>query len=108
MCQLFCPQYLLLLLLLLLLVVVVVVVVVIVVVVALFYIFTLQILFPFWSTLRLFHIPYLLLTSFLQEDVPTRPHPTRSPHSLEPLVSGGLGVSFVTEPRPSSPLLYMS
>ena len=41
----------------------------------------------------------------LQEDVPTPP-PTRSPHSLRPPVSWGLGASSLTESKPRSPLLY--
>jgi hypothetical protein len=35
----------------------------------------LQILFSSWSTLQLFHIPYLLPTPYLYEDVPSCPLP---------------------------------
>ena len=51
--------------------------------------------FFFFFFLKLFFnilIPFLLPTH-LQEDVPPRPHLTRPLHSLEPLVSCGLGAS---------------
>ena len=54
----------------------------------------LQILFPFWSTLWLFHISYLLPAPCLHEDVTTpHRHPTRWLNSLGP-------PSSLTEPRP--------
>jgi hypothetical protein len=70
--------------------------------------FTFQTLSPTWSSLWLFHIPYLLPQfSFIQDDVPTPcPHITRTPHSLGPQISGGLGAFSLTESIPSSPLLY--
>jgi hypothetical protein len=71
-----------------------------------FYFFTVQSLFPSWSSLPQF------LISFLLHPLPYPskgmfPHiPARPPHSLGPQVSGGLGTS-PTEARPGSPLLYM-
>jgi hypothetical protein len=44
--------------------------------------FMLQILFPSWSTVQLFCIPYLLPTPWLHKDVPTTPHP---PHQTSKL-----------------------
>ena len=38
---------------------------------------------------------------------PPTPYPTRPLNSLGPPVSWGLGTSSLTEPRPSSPLLYV-
>jgi hypothetical protein len=69
----------------------------------------LRFILVFFSTLWLFHIPYLHHTPFLHVSMkvslpPT--HPTRSPNSLGPPVSLGLGTS-VTESRPCSPLLCM-
>ena len=72
----------------------------------LFIYFTTGFIPPALSTLQLFHFPYLLPTPCLHEDVPT-PNPTRPLNSLGPPVSWGLGASSLTEPRPSSPLLYM-
>jgi hypothetical protein len=55
---------------------IIIVVVVVVVIVIIIYIFsTLQILFPSQSTLKLFHIPYLLPNPCLHEDVPPPPTP---------------------------------
>jgi hypothetical protein len=83
--------------------------------------------FPSLSTLQLFHIPYLLPSPHLHEDVPTThhppptthhppptthhppptTHPTRPLNSLGPPGFWGLGASFVIERRSGSPLLYM-
>ena len=83
---------------------------------SIFYLFfiylTLQIIFLFWSTLPLFHIPYFFPIPCLHMDVPnpqphpTPPHPTRPLSSLGPTFYWGLGASSLTEPRPGS-LLYM-
>jgi hypothetical protein len=67
-----------------------------------------QILCPSWSTLRLFHIPFLLPDLCLQEDV-TMPHPL--PHQTSKFSGAsnltGLGAPSLTKPRLGSPLLYM-
>jgi hypothetical protein len=57
-------------------------------------------------------VPYLIPPPYpcLHEDVSTPtpiPHPTWPLNSLWPSVSWGLGASFLTKPRPGSPLLYM-
>ena len=68
-----------------------------------------QILSPSWSTLWLFHIPYLLTPSLMV--VPFLPPSTLTPprphYSLEFPVSWGLGASSLTESRPGSPLLHL-
>jgi hypothetical protein len=72
------------------------------------YIFKLQILFPSWSTILLFHTPYILPSPCLHEDVPTLyPHPSRALNSLGSPVSWGWGASSLTKPRPNTPLLCM-
>jgi hypothetical protein len=67
-----------------------------------------RIFFPFWSTLQLFHTPYLLPATCLLEDVlVSHPPLHQTSNLLEPPVSWGLGVFSLTEVRPGSPLLYM-
>jgi hypothetical protein len=58
------------------------------------------------STLRLFHISYLLSTPCLLVDA-SSPHPTWPLNSLGPPVSGGLGVSSLNDHILGSPLLYV-
>ena len=64
---------------------------------------------PSWSTIRLFHIPYLLFVPLSPQDVPSTPtfHPTRPLNTLEPPVSWGLVTSSLKDPKSSNRLLYM-
>jgi hypothetical protein len=55
---------------------------------------------------HLLTVPHTIPPSPISK-MPPLSDPTRPPNSLGPQVSWGLGVSSLTESRPSSPLLYM-
>ena len=67
--------------------------------------FTVQSFSPSQTTLQLLLIPFLL--PCLQEDVHTPTLPSQTSPTSWDYISQGLGVSFLTEARPGSPLLYM-
>jgi len=73
------------------------------------FIFTLQILFPFQSTLWLFHFPYLFPSCLhlISKRMYPPHHPIRSVNFLGTAVSLELSASSLTEPRHGISLLYM-
>ena len=68
--------------------------------------FTLQILFPFWSTLRLFHILYLLPIPLSPLGCPLTPN--QSSKLPGDSVSWGFCASSLSETRPSSLMPWWS